>query len=157
MTALNPSFARIAVAIPPDPNTLTLRIVTVGASVYPNPGFVIKILSIDCPVWPSLLVIIATAVALTPCGNPVVDIPISGAAVYPVPSFTRSIDPTENPVVKPEAAVALWTVAVAVLAARPTIPSVTINPNESAAVSTASILVLISWSSSASITSHVKV
>ena len=50
VTALNPSFARIAVAIPPDPNTLTLRIVTVGASVYPNPGFVIKILSIDCPV-----------------------------------------------------------------------------------------------------------
>ena len=75
--------------------------------IYPNPGFVTKILSIDCPVCPSLLVIIATAVALTPCTNPVVDIPISGAAVYPVPSFTRSIDPTENPVVKPETEVAL--------------------------------------------------
>ena len=32
VTALNPSFTRIAVAIPPEPNTLTLLIVTVGAS-----------------------------------------------------------------------------------------------------------------------------
>ena len=41
--ALNELSARIAVAIPPDPNTFTLLIVTVGVSVYPYPGFVIKI------------------------------------------------------------------------------------------------------------------
>ena len=66
LITLTPSFSRIAVANPPYHKTFTLLIVTIGDTVYPNPGFVIKILSIDCPACPSLLVIIATAVALTP-------------------------------------------------------------------------------------------
>ena len=72
-----------AVAIPA-PGT-----VTVGIPMYPLPGLIKRILSIDLAVAiPDLSVIIATAVASVP-GEVV--IPIVGAAAYPNPSFCRKI------------------------------------------------------------------
>ena len=72
-----------AVAIPA-PGT-----VTVGIPIYPLPGLIKRILSIDLAVAiPDLSVIIATAVASVPTD---VVIPIVGAAAYPNPSFCKNI------------------------------------------------------------------
>ena len=58
--------------------------VTIGGSVYPKPGFVISILSIDWLGTPVLLVMIATAVAWDPRAG--WSIVIIGTEVYPHPS-----------------------------------------------------------------------
>ena len=72
-----------AVAIPA-PGT-----VTVGIPMYPLPGLIKRILSIDFAVpIPDLDVIIATAVASTP-GDVLIE--TVGAATYPYPSFCRNI------------------------------------------------------------------
>ena len=127
-----------AVAIPPVPNAFWLRIVIVGTSVYPYPGFVTSIRSIDCPVCPLRLVIIATAVALIPSVG-AVDIPIKGAIVYPVPSLIKSIRLTEFPVVRRLKSFANCAVAVAAAASTQTIVKLVENPNSTAALTTSSI------------------
>ena len=67
----------------------------------------------------------ATAVALIPPTGAVV-MPIVGGTVYPVPSLIKSIYPRQSQTVSPLGVVAFWTVAVAVLAPRPTIVNVVI-------------------------------
>ena len=72
-----------AVAIPV-PGT-----VTVGIPMYPLPGLIKRILSIDFAVpIPDRDVMIATAVASTP-GDVLIE--TVGAATYPYPSFCRNI------------------------------------------------------------------
>ena len=85
---------------------------------------------------------IATAVALIPLVG-AVDIPIKGAIVYPVPSFIKSIRFTEFPVVRILKSFANCAVAVAAAASTPTIVNLVVNPNSTAALSTASIPVSI--------------
>ena len=81
----------IAVAIAPEPEFAF--IVTVGSIVYPYPGLITKILSIEFPVCPERCVIIATAVAEMPFGE--VEIETTGLDKYPVPSFIKSILETD--------------------------------------------------------------
>ena len=93
-----PVFVITEVAAAPDPYTpwppgavfAILVIVTVGGTVYPNPGFDIRILSIE---WtPFLTVVIATASAVDP-GRSAGEVPIVtvGTWVYPAPSSVRTI------------------------------------------------------------------
>ena len=77
-----------AAPVPPPP-----EIVIVGASVYPNPAFVIKILSMD--VTFALVDVIATAVAVDP-DKPEGDVlnPTIGVPVNPEPSLFKNISRT---------------------------------------------------------------
>ena len=77
-----------AAPVPPPP-----EIVIVGASVYPNPAFVINILSMD--VTFALVDVIATAVAVDP-DKPEGDVlnPIIGVPVNPDPSLFKNISRT---------------------------------------------------------------
>ena len=80
---MEPCVDTPAVAIPV-PGT-----VTVGIPMYPLPGLIKRILSIDFAVAiPDLSVMIATAVASVPTD---VVIPIVGAAAYPNPSSCKNI------------------------------------------------------------------
>ena len=127
------------VAIAPEP--LLLIILTVGTTVYPIPGFMTKILSIELPVWPERLVIIATAVAFIPPEEEVL-IETIGVERYPVPSLIKSILDTELPptTARLDASSA---VADADVAPEPTIISFVIYPKSFTDSSTSSILVLI--------------
>ena len=80
------SSAAVAAAPTPPPP----EIVTNGACVYPAPAFVRTILSIENS--PALVVVIATAVALTlPTPVGAVVIATLGVLRYPLPSLLRTI------------------------------------------------------------------